>query len=257
MPRFYRTLVGPLIIGVSVWCAAGTVAVISNTSTDRVAALAPWWMGLIGAALAALVPAWRTRPSTALPALLSTLPWWPIPLPAIALVWTGPLADVGRRFQDVDAIANAWFRRARLAMLEVAPDELEGRAADERLAVVIGRWLDQLATHRRVTGQMLQAKLYPGHPQHWVPAIFDLSRLVHDFLDAARIEGEGRVRQAQEVGLTLIVLATLRDWLRDDSPGQEQCKARLRRRLAQGGRLTTMLGGFSRASRRSAGSTET
>src|SRR5687768_15492257 len=99
MAGFYRTLVGPAIIGVSVWCAAGTVAVLTNTnstasSIDRLVALAPWWIGLIGAGLAALVPAWRTRPSTSLPALLSTLPWWPVPLPAIALVWTGPLAWV-------------------------------------------------------------------------------------------------------------------------------------------------------------------
>ncbi|HUR20632.1 MAG TPA: hypothetical protein VMZ90_07480, partial [Vicinamibacterales bacterium] len=95
MARFYRTLVGPVVIGVSVWCAAGTVAVLSNAgSTARVVAFAPWWIGLVAAALAALVPQWRSRPSTALPALLNTLPWWPTPLPAIALIWTGPLAWV-------------------------------------------------------------------------------------------------------------------------------------------------------------------
>src|SRR5687768_1325678 len=93
MAGFYRTLAGPAIIGVSVWCAAGTVAVLSNTSsTERLVALAPWWVGLVAAAIAALVPEWRTRPSTALPALFSTMPWWPVPLPAVALVWTGPLA---------------------------------------------------------------------------------------------------------------------------------------------------------------------
>ena len=27
-----------------------------------------------------------------MPALFSTLPWWPVPLPAIALIWTGPFA---------------------------------------------------------------------------------------------------------------------------------------------------------------------
>jgi AcrR family transcriptional regulator len=117
-----------------------------------------------------------------------------------------PLPAVGKRFRDVDAIANAWFQRARLAMLEVSADELQGLTADKWLARVIEQWLDTLAAHRRVTGEMLRAKLYPSHPHHWVPMIFDLSRLVHDLLDVARVEGGGRVRQAQEIGLTLIVL---------------------------------------------------
>ncbi|MEO6222005.1 MAG: hypothetical protein ABIP90_02060, partial [Vicinamibacterales bacterium] len=94
MAGFYRTFVGPVIIGVSVWCAAGTVAVLSNAETARVVAFAPWWIGIAAAAIAALLPAWRTRPSTTLPALASVLPWVPIPLPAVALVWTGPLAWV-------------------------------------------------------------------------------------------------------------------------------------------------------------------
>jgi AcrR family transcriptional regulator len=152
-----------------------------------------------------------------------------------------PLPAVGQRFRDVDAIANAWFQRARLAMLEVPADE-QGLAADGRLARVIERWLDTLAAHRRVTGEMLRAKLYPSHPHHWVPMIFDLSRLVHDLLDAARVEGQGRVRQAQEIGLTLIVLETLCDWLRDESSGQERSKARLHRRLRRGGRMLACCG---------------
>jgi AcrR family transcriptional regulator len=152
-----------------------------------------------------------------------------------------PLPAVGKRFRDVDAIANAWFQRARLAMLEVPADE-QGLAADGRLARVIERWLDTLAAHRRVTGEMLRAKLYPSHPHHWVPMIFDLSRLVHDLLDAARVEGRGRVRQAQEIGLTLIVLETLYDWLRDESSGQERSKARLHRRLRRGGRMLACCG---------------
>ena len=116
MAGFYRTLVGPVIIGVSVWCATGTVSVLSNTnSTSRVVALAPWWIGLVAAVLAALVPAWRTRPMTALPALISTLPWWPVPLPSIALVWTGPLAWVPIGAASLVAVGSsplAWLGRA-------------------------------------------------------------------------------------------------------------------------------------------------
>ena len=80
------------MVGASVWCASGTLAVLSSLSTERVAAPAPWWIFIAGAALASMGPNWRNRPSTALPALVSTLPWWPVPLPAVALMWTGPLA---------------------------------------------------------------------------------------------------------------------------------------------------------------------
>ncbi|HQX81056.1 MAG TPA: hypothetical protein PKW63_04825 [Vicinamibacterales bacterium] len=98
MREFYRSVragVGPAIIGISAWCAAGTVGVISSDSgAGRLLASAPWWAGLLAFALAACVPTWRARPITAVPALLSTMPWWPIPLPAAALVWTGALAWV-------------------------------------------------------------------------------------------------------------------------------------------------------------------
>lgn len=151
------------------------------------------------------------------------------------------LAEVGRRFRDVDAVANAWFARARLAMLALPAAELAGKPADERIALAFEAWLDALAPQRRVVAEILRHKLYPSHPHHWVPLVFDLSRLVHDLLDLARVPGACRLRQAQEIGLTAITLATLAHWLRDDSPGQERSKRALRRRLARAGRIATRL----------------
>jgi AcrR family transcriptional regulator len=163
--------------------------------------------------------------------------WEQVRLSTIADRSKLPLAEIGRHFRDVDAIANAWFARARLAMLALPVEELAGRAADERLALAFGAWLDSLAPQRRVAADILRHKLYPSHPHHWVPMIFDLSRLVHDLLDVAGVAGSGRLRQAQEIGLTAITVVTLADWLRDDSPAQEHSKRRFRQRLACAGRL--------------------
>jgi AcrR family transcriptional regulator len=163
--------------------------------------------------------------------------WEQVRLNAVADRTELPLAEIGQRFRDVDAIADAWFARARLAMLALPAEELAGRPADERIALAFGAWLDSLAPHRRVAAEILRHKLYPSHPHHWVPLVFDLSRLVHDLLDVARVPGSGRLRQAQEVGLTAITLLTLAEWPRDDSPAQERSKRRLRRRLACAGRL--------------------
>jgi AcrR family transcriptional regulator len=154
------------------------------------------------------------------------------------------LAEIGRRFRDLDAIANAWFERARQQLLRLPAAAVAGRPPPERLHVAITTWLGALAPHHAVTAQMLDAKLYPSHPHHWVPMIFDLSRLMHDFLDVARIASTGRRRQLAEVGLTLIFLATLRDWLRRP----ERASERLRRRLATADRLLARLA--ERGSRR-------
>ena len=152
-----------------------------------------------------------------------------------------PLAAIGAEFRDQDALANAWFARALATVERIPPEALAGRPASERLQLVIMRWFEALAPHREVTGQMLRAKLYASHPQHWVPLIFDLSRLVHWFLDAARIASTGRARQLAEIGLTAIVLGSLRVWLRDDTADSERTRSYLDRRLAQADRWLTRL----------------
>ena len=104
--------------------------------------------------------------------------------------------------------------------------------ARQRVCDLMLRWFDALAGHRRVTGQMLATKLYPAHPHHWVPMIFNLSRLIQWLRDAAALDAGGRRRQIEEVGLTVLFLATLAVWLNDDSAGQERTRRFLERRLA-------------------------
>ena len=193
--------------------------------------------------MAATARAFEKRVVEAALAIAEERGWDQVRLHEIAERTGVGLAEIGRQFRDVDAVANAWFGEARQAMLATPPAALEGQPADARIAVVFGRWLDHLAPHRAVAGEINRLKLHPSHPHHWVPMIFDLSRLVHDLLDVARVEGAGRLRQGQEIGLTLIVLGTLRDWLRDTSPGQERSKVRLRHRLAGSGRLVRLVKG--------------
>jgi AcrR family transcriptional regulator len=120
-----------------------------------------------------------------------------------------PMPEIGAAFRDVDAIANAWFARARLHLLGLPETALADLSPDARIATACERWLDFLAPHRYVASEILRGKLWPEHLHHWVPLVFDLSRLVHDLLDTARVPGEGTLRALQEVGLTLVLLATL------------------------------------------------
>lgn len=148
-----------------------------------------------------------------------------------------PLARVAAHFRDLDAVANAWFERARRRLVELPAAELEGQPPPARLEQAVMRWFDALAPHRKVTGEILGEKLYASHPHHWVPMIFDLSRLIHWFLDVARIRSTGRQRQLAEIGMTLIFVATLRVWLADDSERQARTRAFLERRLATADRI--------------------
>jgi AcrR family transcriptional regulator len=150
-----------------------------------------------------------------------------------------PLSEIAHRFRDLDAVANAWFGRARMALL-VAPEDVRALPPPERLHLVMSRWLDALAPRREVVGDILKEKLWPAHPHHWVPMAFDLSRLMHWFLDAALIASTGPRRAAAEIGLTLIFLATLRRWVADTSPGQMRSKAFLRRQLERADRALAL-----------------
>jgi AcrR family transcriptional regulator len=152
-----------------------------------------------------------------------------------------PLPLIAERFRDVDAIANAWFKAARLHLLAVSWPGIAHQPADQRLAEVMARWLDFFGPDRKTAVDIIRTKLHPTHAHHWVPLVFDLSRLVHDFLDVARVPGRPPLRPAQEVALTAITLAMLRDWARDRSLDAATTKARLRHRLARAGTLVRCL----------------
>ena len=132
-----------------------------------------------------------------------------------------------------DAIADAWFTHARDAMLAAPPRGFARQPVKDRLNILLLRWFDALAPHRGVTAQMLGAKMWPFHPHHYVPMVFDLSRLIQWLRDAAGMTADGRQRQIEEIGLTVLFLAVLRRWCRDGSDGQTETKSYLARRLAQ------------------------
>lgn len=139
-------------------------------------------------------------------------------------------AELQHYFVDKNAIADAWFARALEAMLQPLPQDLEDNR--ERLETLMNRWLDALASHRAVTADMLSDKMWPFHPHHWVPMIFDLSRLVQWWRDAAGMRAGGRRRQVEEIALTGVFLGTLKRWCRDESAGQADSKAYLAKRLS-------------------------
>lgn len=164
-------------------------------------------------------------------ALAEEAGWEGVRLHAIAERLRLPLAEVAAHASDLDAVADAWFARLRAAMLAPPPRGFKALPPRERLFIVLMRWFDAAASHRHLTGQMIAAKLYPSHPHHWMPLIFNLSRIIQWVREAALLDAAAPRRQVEETGLTLLFLATLAAWLADETEGQESTRRRLRRRL--------------------------
>lgn len=84
--------------GASVWISLATVAVTSASTMGRIAALPPLWgLAVLAVAGAATAAATRLSVSQAWPLSLSALLWLPYlpgPVPAVFLVWQGPLEGV-------------------------------------------------------------------------------------------------------------------------------------------------------------------
>ena len=146
--------------------------------------------------------------------LADEIGWEKVTAQAIGARLGGGPGLVIAHYRDLDGIADAWFRRALADALSGPADD--ALPFDERIAHVFGRWLDALAPHRQASFDMIQAKLYPSHPHHWVPLVFSLSRLVQWMLDAAACEAAGPRRQATEIAVSALVPVALWRWKRGD-----------------------------------------
>jgi AcrR family transcriptional regulator len=141
-----------------------------------------------------------------------------------------PLDELRVSYRDQDALADAWFRRAELAMLRPMPGGFADLPVAERVATALDRWFQAVGQERRITLDMIGTKLYPSHPHHWVPLVFNLSRLIQWLREAARLDAAGRRRQVEEIGLTALFLAALVAWRGDASVDRA-----LTRRIIRGG----------------------
>ncbi len=145
------------------------------------------------------------------------------------------LERIHRHFPEKEALVDAWFDRADRAMLKAA--DAPGFYAlplRERLERLLWAWLDALASHRRVTRQMLLNKLEPGHLHVQILGIWRISRTVQWWREAAGIRHAWLRRALEETALTAVYLAVFLTWLEDDSPDHGRTRRRLRRLLELG-----------------------
>ncbi len=157
------------------------------------------------------------------------------------------VAEINRHFRDLDAVADAWFATAQQAILAPVGPGFYDLAPRERVNLLMLRWFDALAPHRRVAVEMLTTKMWPFHPHHWVPMVFNLSRLILWLREAAALGTESPRREAEEVGLTWLFLATLAVWSRDETDGQSRTRRFLARRLGEADHMVALVFGRRRS----------
>ena len=159
-------------------------------------------------------------------ALAAERGWSGLSLAEIAAEAKLPLSKVYPHFASKQEILAAFSRRIDAAVLaeELDADDLEESARD-RLFDVMMRRFDALQPHKAALANIL----YDGlrNPLDGLAGAPQLARSLRWMLEAAGI-GTGGVKGALRVkGLAAIYLATLRVWLRDDSPDLAKTMAAL------------------------------
>lgn len=142
------------------------------------------------------------------------------------------LDDIRPYFREKEDLVDAWFDRADSRMLKAAENEdFLSLPPRQRLHHLIMTWLDALAAHRKVTRQMIGAKLEPGHLHIQIPAIMRISRTVQWMREAAHRDAIFVCRALEETALTAIYLATFVHWMQDESENSQHTRDFLEQKL--------------------------
>ena len=143
-----------------------------------------------------------------------------------------PLTDIYHHYTVKDELVEAWYSCADRRMLQCTDEAgFYQLTVRQRLAVLIGAWLDCLAEHKQVSYDMLWYKLEPAHVHLQVQGLLRISMTVQWIRDAARIDSTHLRRIAEELGLTQVFLNTFLYWMFDSSPHQRNTRQFLDRRL--------------------------
>jgi AcrR family transcriptional regulator len=142
------------------------------------------------------------------------------------------LDAIAAHYREKDQLVEAWFDRADRAMLaRSSAADLAALEPAKRLEELLVAWLDSLAAHRAVTGQMLLYKLEPAHLHLQVLGLLRISRTVQWWREGARRETRHLQRIAEESLLTGVYLRSFIHWLRHPEEDPAEFRAFLRRQL--------------------------
>jgi len=165
-------------------------------------------------------------------ALAERTSWEAVRLYDVATELNISLDDIRFYFREKEDLVDAWFDRAdRIMVKESEATGFLTLTHPQRLHHLLMAWLDALSIHRKVTRQMIGAKLEPGHLHIQIPAIMRVSRTVQWMREAAQCDATFVRRALEETGLTTIYLATFVYWMNDESENSQHTRQFLEQKL--------------------------
>ncbi|MCC5878362.1 MAG: TetR/AcrR family transcriptional regulator [Idiomarina sp.] len=165
--------------------------------------------------------------------------WEKLTLNQVARQLDTSLADIHREFPQKDDLVDAWLDRADSMMLARFPHAGSNNkmSNEQRLRIAMQKWLDALAPHHKLTGDMLLYKLEPGHIHLQTAGLLRISRTVQWFREAAELKATHVQRIGQEIALSSLFIGVFIHWLNDKTPNQRKTRDRLHHVLHSGNRL--------------------
>lgn len=164
--------------------------------------------------------------------------WRDISLAEIADAAKLPLSKVYPVFPSKTAILGAFWRQIDAAVLAAEEAGAREGSAHDRLFDALMRRFDALRPYREALGNIVCAAA--GDPVSALCGLCRLKRSMACMLEAARLSATGLRGALRVKALGLAYLATLRVFLRDDSPDMAATMAALDRNLSHLGRLARL-----------------
>ncbi len=174
---------------------------------------------------------------TAALALAETRGWRSLSLAEIAEGADMPLADLVEHFPGKAALLAGYLRGVDARMLDGAFDA--GQGARDRLFDVLMRRFEAMAPDRRALAAILRES--GDDPALLLCGMRRFLRSMALALEAAGLSSSGLVGLARVQGLAVVYLATLRTFLKDDSPDLARTMAALDKALARAEGILTVM----------------
>ena len=149
------------------------------------------------------------------------------------------LAELRGKYASKLAILAAHMREIDRAVLAGIDSDMSEEPPRERLFDVLMRRLDVLAPHKAAVSSLRRSAMCNPGLGFAVNGL--ATRSMHWMLTAADISASGPKGMVRAQGLTLLFASVLREWLRDDDPGQARTLAALDRALDSGQRWAGLL----------------
>lgn len=175
------------------------------------------------------------RVITAMLTLTAERGWRKVSLLDIARAAKLSLAELYQLYRSKGAILAAFVRHVDSAVL--AQGEAEGDKARDRLFDVLMRRFETLRPHKAAIEAILRDA--GANPLGMLGGTPRLLRSMAWMLEAAGLASHGLRGMMRARGLALLYLATMRDWLNDDTADMSRTMAALDKRL---NRVETLLG---------------